>query len=281
MRARILALALAIACGLPAIAQGTGTDFCSPDLTETQLLACARSAPPNTAKSALAYANLGTIAYTRGDLQSAASYFRQSMPGRSVVDIHLHINRADVLYMLGEYELGFSDALIALRMAREGKDRNGTISTEDKWLVLPRLVQFLDISDSKEARDEAAAMLLALPASSADDFSDRAVVLAVTGRLKESLAAIDSAIALAPNVAMLKNNKCATLMRMGRDAEALQMCQAAYTAKSDDVTIMKSLVDAYAKNARCADARKLAYRAANLFPDDAYLKNYECPRSAH
>lgn len=278
MRKICLAFLFLAASGLPAAAQVASSDFCSAQLNDAQLLACAKSAAPNSAKSALAYANLGTRAYAQGDMQKAADYYLRSMPGRSVVDIELHVNRADVLAMTGNYELALSDAMIALRMAREGKDRDGPISTEKKWLTLPRLVQLLDLSDSKTARDEAAAMALALPASSADDFSDRAIVLAITDRLDESLLAIDKAIKLSPDVAMLKNNKCATLMRMDRNADALKSCQAAYAADSTDLTIMGSLADAYAKNGRCAEGAQIVSKIKKLFPDSSYADDFECPR---
>lgn len=278
MRNGYLALLLMAYLGSPAFAQVANSDFCNPEMNDTHLLACAQSAPPDSAKAALAYANLGTRAYTRGDFETAAWYYTRSMPGRSVVDIDLHTNRADVLSMMDSGEdLAISDSLIALRMAREGKDRDGPITAERKWKVLPRLVQILDMSDDKGPRDEAAAMLLTLPATSAEDFGDRAIVFGVTGRFEESLAASDWAIALAPSMPMFKNNKCTALMRMGRNAEALKMCKAAYAADSTDRTIMSSLADAYARNAQCSEGATIIAKFKKLYPYDSFGESFQCP----
>ena len=273
-----LALLLMAYLGSPAVAQVVNSEFCAPEMNDTQLLACAQSAPPDSAKAALAYANLGTRAYARDDFETAAWYYLRSMPGRSIVDIILHTDRADVLSMMdGGDDLAISDALIALRMAREGKDRDGPITPEKKWTVIPRLVRILDRSDDKGPRDEAAAMLLGLPASSAEDFGDRAIVFGVTGRLEESLTAINRAIALAPNVPMLKNNKCTSLMRLERNAEAVEVCQVAYTADPTNLTIMESMADAYAKTARCKEAGQVISTAKALFPNESYLDEFVCP----
>ena len=278
----LLASACLMLVSFAAHAQGAEDRQCPTDVPDAQLLACARQLPARSSGAVLAFANLGSRAYDRGDLQIASMHYLRTLPKEIIIDIRLHTRRGFTFFRTGRYDFALDDARLAYGFLKGGVEWDGgpRIAAADRKWIFPLLVDIFVSLKAPEAA-EAAEGYLALPPAGWGDRMERGNVLSQLGRYKEALVEIDAAIKDQPTRAILKSNKCLVLIKLARPIEAVNFCEAAVAAEPNNYVFLGTLTEAYTRTNQCDKARATLKKAREQFPDSVVLKrDVVCPAPA-
>jgi tetratricopeptide (TPR) repeat protein len=239
--------------------------------------ACAEAAPEGSPAYLLAMINLGTQAYMSGDRAAALTYYDKAGEGQQVVsDVVLHAFRADTFRYAGRTEQARADAAIAWGYlngrAPEGLDTRDARPIDDpvRFVVLASILPILKDAnpDFVRARD----MFMALPATDLYSLSQRANVLTELGEHAAAVADSKRAVDLQPDLPVLQNNHCYTLVEAGRAAEGLPYCERAVALAPEQASIRHSLAAALAGLGQCATAERQLGEARRLSPEAALYR---------
>lgn len=250
--------------------------------------ACADALEETSPYYSLAMINLGSQAYQNGDRAAALRFYDKAERADAPLtgDVFFHTFRADVRSYAGREAEALADALIAWGYV-EGQAPQGVspadvipLTDQGRGMVLATILPILRQGD-RAAFARAKAMYASLPASSWQELSMRAVVLAEIGDRAAAVSASERALAMAPEEPGLMNNHCYVMVLVGRPADGLPYCQRAVAALPDVAPIRHSLAAALAAVGRCTEAEAELAQARRLEPVSAlYREPLACTPAA-
>ncbi len=241
--------------------------------------ACAEAAQEGTPTYSLAMINLGTEAYSRGDLTGALRFYdKAEIPGQAMTsDVVFHTLRGDARRYGGRMEEARADAAIAWGFL-DGRpppdtpaDALGPFNDDLRALILSILLPILQDGDPG-AFQKARAMYLALPATDWEALSRRAGALSEVGEYEAAVAASKGALDLQPTDPLTQNNHCYALVAAGRAAEGVTYCERAVAGRPEVAPMRHSYAAALAALGRCADAEAQMAEARRLDPAAALYR---------
>ncbi|HEY8571152.1 tetratricopeptide repeat protein [Phenylobacterium sp.] len=279
----IAGIIAALALAAPAAAEPPKP--CQPDAEGgMDFEACAKAAAPGSAERMLAYINLGTHAFLRGDYAAAVRFYDEARPAdrtqRLYSDATFHAFRAAAYERVGREPEALEDAQVALAML-EGKSPPGVpdrSADAEPEAVLPYVLPILK-RGGDAGYPRALAVYRSMPAKDWVSYANRAGVLAEVGEVQAALADNAQAAKLAPDEPAVLNNSCYILTLAGRPGEGLPSCQRAAAAAPQVPAVHDSYAVALAALGRCSEAQAELAKARTLDPASLeYSRKLACTK---
>lgn len=245
----------------------------------TNFQACADATPAGSAPHSYALINLATNAYLEDDFATAVDlYDRAIPPGQKVYsDVFFHTFRADTYHHVGRDAEALEDARTAWAILSGAADATTdprdrlTLDDAGRTMVLYLIMPLLK-EGSDPAFAPAHALYLSLPVNGWLQQSQRAAALERIGDFEGALAASALALDEKPNEPGLLNNHCYTLVRAGRPAEGLTLCERAVAAQPGIAPFRQSHAAALAAVGRCDESLAELAEAQRLDPSGAIYR---------
>jgi len=245
-------------------------ELCKPDAEgRTNHQACFDASDPNSPSWLLAAINLGSEAFWKGDIETAAHFYDlcDASGKQTFSDIGLHANRAAVYRKIGRLDDSLRDARYAWQLAQENKfDMFGNpLSERARFYALMYIVETFHDANAPEFEPVVRAFL-ATPARDEMDLENQAGILTEIGRYDDALKVSTELLASFPDHANMQNNHCYLLTLMGRAADGLPFCENAVAKEPDIAPYRHSYATALAALGRCEDAEAALAVARQLEP---------------
>ncbi|MBL4618264.1 MAG: hypothetical protein JKY46_11265 [Robiginitomaculum sp.] len=213
---------------------------------------------------ALAYINLGTLAFLQHDTTEAARFYDLAeATGQTVTsDPFFHAYRSATFSAVGRHEQAVTDAKHVLDFIND----NPQTGTSQQIPLLEMIIEPLYKAGKVELTNSALNRYLNMPVTDWIDAINRAAVLEGISEYETAIPYAEQAYLAQPEHPAILNTKCYLLAKTNRADEGITFCEKALQILPNEAAIIHSYAFALAKNGQCLDSQNALQKARKLQP---------------
>ncbi len=236
--------------------------------------ACLDASPVGSPERALSLINLGTQAFAKRDYATAVRHYDEAQPsgGKHIFsDAAFHAFRASAYDHVGRKAeaLVQAEASFDILQGRRLQGMPAGAQGADPEVVLPYLLPILKRGNAARFQN-ALAVYRSIPAKDWVTHANRTGVLTELGDFEGAQTAHAEALKAQPDHPGVLNNGCYLATKRGRAADGLAACEKAVALAPDVAAIRDTYADALSALGRCPEAEAALANARRLDPSSAH-----------